>query len=409
MDTNAPDTPRPEPPPDSAPLPQTVPSETLNVIRPPAENIWLDEPRPIAHRRTREQLALILFLMTCLSTFAVGFVGDALPVLLGANLAVLRDMFTTHLARNLSHGLTYAGCVMAILSAHELGHYLQARRNHVPASLPFFIPFPISPFGTMGAVIVQQSGVADRKSMFDIAITGPLAGLVLAVPLAYFGICDAKVETFDELPGQMVRIYSDPLLLQWMIRYVHGPLPPGADVTVNPMLFAGWVGVFITALNLLPIGQLDGGHVLYCLIGRRAHYVARGVFLAAAATVAYNVLFGDKRFLLWTLMLVLIWLIGTRHPATSNDRVPLGGFRVVLGWLTLMFIFIGLTPIPIYDQPTGKIPRPPVERHPEQEIQVRVDLPAKHPAGAQLDEDVSCEADASKVQRTTIASSGWEQ
>src|SRR5258707_8704624 len=103
-------------------------------------------------------------------------------------------------------GLVYSGCVMGILGAHELGHFLQARRNGVPASLPFFIPFPISPFGTMGAVIVQQSGVADRKSMFDIAITGPLAGLVLALPLAYFGICNAKVQTFAGLPGR-VTIY----------------------------------------------------------------------------------------------------------------------------------------------------------------------------------------------------------
>jgi membrane-associated protease RseP (regulator of RpoE activity) len=268
---------------------------------------------------------------------------------------------------------------MAILTAHELGHYLQARRYGVPASLPFFIPFPISPFGTMGAVIVQQSGVADRKSMFDIAITGPLAGLVLALPLAYFGIGNAKVETFAGLPGK-VTIYSDPLLLQWMIRQVHGPLPPGADVTVNPMLFAGWVGVFITALNLLPIGQLDGGHILYCLIGRRAHYVARGLFLAAAATVAYNVLFGDRGFFVWTLMLVLIWLMGTRHPPTANDRVPLGWFRVILGWLTLMFVFIGLTPIPIqqFDIPT--IPKPPIQRHPDQEIQVRINPRGERPA-----------------------------
>jgi len=262
--------------------------------------------------------------------------------------------------------------VMAILSAHELGHYLQARRYGVPASLPFFIPFPISPFGTMGAVIVQQSGVADRKSMFDIAITGPLAGLVLALPLAYVGICNSKVETIEVLPGHVVRIYSDPLLLQWMIRSVHGPLRPGEEVVSNPILFAGWVGVFITALNLLPIGQLDGGHILYCLIGRRAHYVARGLFLAAAATVAYNMLFGDRRFYLWILMLVLIWLIGTRHPPTANDSVPIGPVRVVLGWLTLMFVFVGLTPTPMYEIPPKQERRPPIQRHPDQEIQVRI-------------------------------------
>jgi membrane-associated protease RseP (regulator of RpoE activity) len=365
MDNNSSDAPKPEPPLDPAPLPRPVPPEQVIVIPPPAENIWLDEPRPVVYRRPRTRLALILFLLTCLSTFFAGVV--AFPV-------------RGNLLAGFLRGLEYAGCVMAILSAHELGHYLQARRAGVPASLPFFIPFPISPFGTMGAVIVQQSGVADRKSMFDIAITGPLAGLVLALPLAYWGVCNAKVETFENVPGQ-VTIYSDPLLLQWMIRHVHGRLPPGADVTINPMLFAGWVGVFITALNLLPIGQLDGGHVLYCLIGRWAHYVARGLFLAAAATVAYNVLFGDRGFMVWILMLVLIWLIGTRHPPTANDRVPLGWFRVVLGWLTLMFIFVGLTPIPIYQMDPRTIPRPPpIERHPEQEIQVRVNLSGDPPA-----------------------------
>ena len=362
MDNNSSDAPKPEPPLDPAPVPRPVPPEQVIVIPSPAENIWLDEPRPVVYRRPRTRLALILFVLTCLSTFFAGIVGFPVP---------------GNLVAGLVRGLEYAGCVMAILSAHELGHYLQARRTGVPASLPFFIPFPISPFGTMGAVIVQQSGVADRKSMFDIAITGPLAGLVLALPLAYYGICSAKVESFAAIPGHVV-VYADPLLLQWMIRSVHGPLPPGADVTVNPMLFAGWVGVFITALNLLPIGQLDGGHVLYCLIGRRAHYVARGLFFAAAAAVAYNMLFGDRRSYVWIAMLVLIWLIGTRHPPTANDRVPLGWFRIMLGWLTLMFIFVGLTPIPIYDQPTGNTPRPPpIQRHPDQEIQVRVNVPVE--------------------------------
>src|SRR5262249_44956911 len=150
---------------------------------------------------------------------------------------------------------------------------------------------------------------------------------------------------------------------QWMIRAVHGPLAPGADVVINPMLFAGWVGVFITALNLLPIGQLDGGHILYCLIGRRAHYIARGLFFPAAATVVYNVVVGDKRCFVWSLMLFRIWLIGTRHPPTANDRMQIGWIRVVLGWLTLMFVFIGLTPVPFKEYEFKQPPRPPIQRN----------------------------------------------
>src|SRR6202035_4844322 len=125
----------------------------------------------------------------------------------------------------LTMGLTYSTGIMAILGAHELGHYLQARRYGVPASLPYFIPFPVSPFGTMGAVIVQQSGVADRKSMFDIAITGPLAGLVVALPVAYWGILKSHVKAI----GGPVQVYGDPLLLKWMYQAVHGPIPAGSD------------------------------------------------------------------------------------------------------------------------------------------------------------------------------------
>ncbi|HEY3965498.1 MAG TPA: site-2 protease family protein [Planctomycetaceae bacterium] len=237
---------------------------------------------------------------------------------------------------------------MAILTAHEMGHYLQARRYGVPASLPFFIPLPISPFGTMGAVIVQRSGVATRKSMFDIAISGPLAGLIFALPIAYWGVVNSRKEELAPTASSGIA-FSSPLLLEWMMEVVHGPLPKGYVWDLNPMLFAGWVGFFITALNLIPIGQLDGGHILYCLIGRKAHMVARALFAAGVTAVAYSFFFGDNSFISWSLMLFLIWMFGTRHPPTANDREPLSATRIVLGWLTLMFVFIGLTPVPIVE------------------------------------------------------------
>jgi hypothetical protein len=134
---------------------------------------------------------------------------------------------------------------------------------------------------------------------------------------------------------------------------------------MNPQLFAGWVGIFITGLNLIPIGQLDGGHILYCLIGKPAHFVARGLFFLAAGVVAYSYFFGDNSFMSWWLMLLLIWMFGTRHPPTANDSVPLGPVRIVLGWLTLMFIFIGLTPTPIAEFKPK--PRAQVERSVGQE------------------------------------------
>lgn len=377
MNPELPAPPQPEPP-ETGPVPvRTVPADQVFILGEP-------ESRPLGAKaaaspsgQSRSRLALILFLLTCLSTFLTGFMGIGEPlfstlpsVLLSLLDGDFRRYFLATFPAHLKEGFVYSGCVMAILGAHEMGHYLQARRYGVPASFPFFIPFPISPFGTMGAVIVQQSGVANRKSMFDIAISGPLAGLVVALPVTYFGIKGAKVLEITG-PGAA---YGDPLLLKWMYQLIPGGIPAGSDVIFNnnPLLFAGWVGIFITALNLIPIGQLDGGHILYCLIGRRAHYVARGLFLVAATVVVYSIAFGDRDYMGWSLMLFLIWIFGTRHPPTANDRMPLGPLRVVLGWLTLMFIIIGLTPTPMYFH-EGK-PEPkrsaPIERQPEQEIRI---------------------------------------
>lgn len=260
----------------------------------------------------RQRWALGLFIATCLSTWAVG-------------------------------GIAYAAAVMFILVAHEMGHYLQARRYHVPASLPYFIPMPLTPLGTMGAVIVQGRGSADRKQMFDIAISGPLAGLVVALPVMYFGLLNSTVKAIPDNFNGIV--YGDPLIIKWMAASIHGTLPPGHDIVISPLGFAGWVGILVTALNLIPIGQLDGGHILYTLIGKRAHVVAMGIlggaviYMFATNNVAYS------------LMIVLLMLMGPRHPPTRDDSVPLGKFRIILGWLTLAFIIIGFTPRPIMQIP----------------------------------------------------------
>ena len=228
---------------------------------------------------------------------------------------------------------------MAILFAHEMGHYLQARRYHVPASPPFFIPMPFVPFGTMGAVIVQHSGYADRKRLYDIAISGPLAGLVLALPILWVGVQQSQV---IEIPPQFAGMsFGEPLVLQWMSDWIHGPRSAGEDLIMSPLLFAGWVGIFVTALNLIPIGQLDGGHILYALIGRKAHFVAMGLMYTA---LGYMVL---TQYFAYGLMLVLLMLMGPRHPPTANDAAPLGRGRIILGWLTLAFIVIGFTPQPL--------------------------------------------------------------
>lgn len=314
--------------------------ETVDVIdprHPHSSHAYSREAPPF---RSRKRLAIILFVATCLSTFYVGA-------------TMTNPEINPTIYDYLRNGLSYAGPLMLILTFHEMGHYLQARRYHVPATFPFFIPMPISPFGTMGAVIVQGAGVANRKQMFDIAISGPLAGLVLALPFAWFGLKASALLPADfQAQGSF---FGDPLILQWMSKAIFPEYTPTRIVNVSPMAFAGWVGIFITALNLVPIGQLDGGHILYMLIGRRAHRVAIGVLWLSIAFMVFT------RNFSYLFLVLLLMTFGTRHPPTSDDTVPLGRTRIILGWLTLAFIFIGFTPTPIMEipEPTPAAPPPP--------------------------------------------------
>lgn len=368
-DNPGPPIPYPPPEPDSTAPPRPIPPAQVIVIGQPQTGERQSAGPQYHVRPPRTRRALILFLLTCVSTFSVQFYSD--PVINEAGDKPLLFGMTRHeLSSAFHNGLMYSGCLMAILGAHELGHYLQARRYGVPASPPYFIPLPISPIGTMGAVIVQQSGVADRKSMFDIAISGPLAGLVFALPATYWGIVHAQVQVMNVLPHAEIRVFGEPLLLKWMVHMVHGKIPEGSDIFMNPVLFAGWVGILITAINLVPIGQLDGGHILYCLIGRRAHFVARALFFLGATIVAYSYFFGDNSLMGWWLMLLLIWCFGTRHPPTANDSMPLGPVRIGLGWLTLMFVFIGLTATPFGVYESKPKQRQQIERDADQEIRI---------------------------------------
>ena len=259
--------------------------------------------------------AIGLFIATCVSTY---YVGDL----------------------RYSDGWGYMIPVMAILLAHEMGHYLTSLWYRVTASPPYFIPMPFSPLGTFGAVIVRHAGSReDRKILFDIAIAGPLAGLVVAIPVCIYGALTAVPIPWADLPPGQIQ-FAAPPVMQWIVNAVRGDWPAG-HVMESAILDAGWVGIFITGLNLIPIGQLDGGHILYTLIGRRAHQVA---FALIVGSLAYMITTGNATFML---MLFLILMMGPYHPPTSNDRAPLGLFRIVLGWLTLSFILVSFTPTPI--------------------------------------------------------------
>ncbi len=272
----------------------------------------LAESVPEPARPQRVLLPVLLFLATCFTTYRVA------------------DRYL------IPPAILYSAPLMLTLLCHEFGHYLQARRYHVPASLPYFIPLPVPPLGTMGAVIGMRGNMGNRKSLFDIGISGPLAGLVPALICSIVGLQLSTVVPIR--PG--AEELGEPLLFKFLAAWLIGPLPAGHTILLHPLAYAGWVGIFITGLNLIPISQLDGGHVLYALLRKKAHIVATALLFIAIAFVFLTQNYG------WLLMLFLLVMVGPNHPPTGNDDIPLGTGRTILGWLTLSFVIIGFTPTP---------------------------------------------------------------
>ncbi len=277
--------------------------------------------------RRRWKLPLVLFVLTCLSTFWAGAAGEyVLEIFQG--LPAIARVLSVHW----QDGLVYMATVLAILAAHEMGHFVLTLRHSIAASYPLFIPMPLTPIGTMGAVIAMQGSQADRKQLFDIGIAGPLAGLVVAVPVVCYGILHAP-----EKLAPTVVTYHNPLGMQLLIAWLRPEVGP-YGVQMTPLLMAGWVGLLVTGLNMLPVSQLDGGHVAYALLGRRAHVVAR---VLVGLAVIYVVVAGNYG---WILMILLVMLIGVTHPPTRDDSVPLGRARQVIGYASLVIPILCFPP-----------------------------------------------------------------
>ena len=243
----------------------------------------------------------------------------------------------TVLSTSLMVSPLYSACLIAILTAHEFGHYLAARYYKVPASLPYFIPAPVI-FGTMGALIRMSPFVPNRRALFDIAAAGPIAGAVLAVPISFVGMTQSqRLPIQEDSPGLVL---GDPLLFQFFERLLFGPGSEGMVLMINDVAFAGWVGVFVTGLNLIPIGQLDGGHVIYAVFGPRSVILARIAFGALAGfciVVGYHFL----------VFLILLWFMGLRHGPTLHDALPLGPARTKVAVLLAAMFVLCFVPVPI--------------------------------------------------------------
>ncbi len=231
----------------------------------------------------------------------------------------------------------FSACLMSILTAHEFGHYFAARYHRVPASLPYFIPAPTL-FGTFGAIIRMSPDIPNRKALFDIAAAGPLAGVVLAIPITFVGLMLSSVQPDSGADGN-IRL-GDPLLMQLFMRILEMVPEERMVVFLHDVAFAGWVGLFVTALNLLPMGQLDGGHIAHAVFGRRSVHVARLAFaglLIICVTISYNYAF----------FLVLVFLTKIRHPPTRDDSEPLDVDRKLLAWILLGVFVLCFVPEPL--------------------------------------------------------------
>jgi len=305
-----------------------------------------ERPEESAVRGERKWINLVLFLLTVVSTFFVGrgwaTVGDEPPPWYA--------------------GYIFAVPLLSILLFHEFGHYIAARIHKVDASLPYFIPLPIV-FGTYGAIIRMRGRIRKRDALLDIGAAGPLAGMAVALPVLIYGIAVSEVRAQE--PGSYL-LEGHSLLYELLLYLVHGPIPEGHDIFLHPIALAGWVGIFVTMLNLLPIGQLDGGHVAYALFGARqdrqsevflhllpvlglvvcGHFGLQAYFeglrgeeLIAEATVGLN-------WIVWFVVLkVLHRFTSRRHPPVDPGR--LSPMRKVIAVGCLLMLVLIFMPVPL--------------------------------------------------------------
>jgi membrane-associated protease RseP (regulator of RpoE activity) len=282
-------------------------------------------PMTFGHARQRVGPALALFVLTVLSCLFAG---------------AQMTMGAAAVNWNLLDGLPFAASLMAILTAHEFGHYLTARHLGSPTSLPYFIPMPVGPFGTLGAFITMGSPPRNRRHLLAIGAAGPIAGLVLAVPLLWLGLTLSHVEPIPAGGGYTTM--GNSLLLTGMTLLRFGRLLPsgGEDVFLHQVAFAGWAGLLVTALNLIPAGQLDGGHIMYALLGRKGARVVTWIVIAALAALSF-------KWTGWLLWLALVLVFGRQQDMPLDDLTELTvGQRVVAAAMFLVFVLV-FVPVPM--------------------------------------------------------------
>lgn len=277
-------------------------------------------------------LPLGLFLVTIFTTLWAG------AYQLRPDLGIGALDFLIKYPESLIQGLPFAGTLLAILVTHEFGHYILSRIHRVPASLPLFIPGPPHFIGTFGAIIRMRTPIMNRRALFDIGVAGPIAGFVAAVVALIVGLSLSEVIPRERVYGLQL---GEPLLLQFFAWIIFGPIPDTYDIVLHPIGFAAWFGFFVTAINLIPLGQLDGGHVAFAVFGHRQ----RALALTVIPILVYLGVTGWPGWLLWV---ALAGLVGVSHPPVVDPEAVLGKTRIWVAWSALGIFIVSFAPVPFY-------------------------------------------------------------
>jgi membrane-associated protease RseP (regulator of RpoE activity) len=328
----------PSTPDPGAPLdPETLaPLEAGALPETPVEARVADRPPEPLRRPSRWRLSIALLFVTFFTTLLTGmrFEAGVRGVDLGEH-----DLFGE--PSLLLLGLPYALSILAILGTHELGHYLACRHYGVDATPPFFLPAPpLFLFGTFGAFIRIRAPITNRRVLFDVGVAGPLAGFVVAVPVMILGVMQSGWRPLDPTPGGMW--LGDCLFTKIVTGWLAGPppAPEGWSFSFSSMAIAGWVGFLATALNLLPVGQLDGGHIAYA-VSRRLHRVASRFCLVAFVVMGLTV---NESWLFWATVMVLF---SPRHPPLVDEHAPLSRGRLAVALLAAIIFAVAFIPDPL--------------------------------------------------------------
>jgi membrane-associated protease RseP (regulator of RpoE activity) len=312
------------------------------------------DPKP-----TRVSINIALFILTVLSVMLVGAqsqVAPTSPGILGQIISYLETLLS---------GWPYALSLMSILLAHEFGHYFMSRYHKTPATLPYFIPLPVPPLGTMGAAILMQGTPKNKRVLFDIGVAGPLAGIIVAIPILFYGLSISKLAVIHLAPGMLLeqegnsifyllakyitfgKLLPNPattnglsLGLYWLRYFFTGqPFPLGAtDVITSPIAFAGWAGLLVTALNLIPAGTLDGGHVIYSLFGDSAKKLFPFIW---GALIVLGLFWNG-----WWLWAVLLLWLGRVHAEPLDQITPLDSGRRIVALIVIIIFILTFMPVP---------------------------------------------------------------